>query len=116
MSRNYSEIWPELEAAVLTDADNVVTELGLWNWLKETSWDKISSGDNFNKIMHKLKVSDSINFVLKNLQDVAQNGWEAHCRLRKMKQQRQEILERLQNLCLEGKMSHEDFVKIRDTA
>jgi hypothetical protein len=116
MSRNYTEIWPELEATLLKDADNVLTELGLWDWLKTTSWDEVVKSESLHTIMHKLKNSDSIMFVLKNLQHIATEGWDVHYNLLVENKKRKALVEKFRLMYLEGKMSHETYVHIRDTA
>ncbi len=83
MTRNYIEFWTKFEADLLEDADNVVTELGLWEWLKSTSWNEVVKSETINIIMNKLKNGESIMFVMKNLHYIGQYGWESHCGLRK---------------------------------
>ena len=92
MIRDYSTLYSKDEAEMLQDADNAVTECGLWDWLKEFN-PKENEGfmftkhENLDKIHSKMKLLDqhsgfTYGWIMRNIQYVAQHGFHELRKLR----------------------------------
>jgi hypothetical protein len=86
--RNYSLIRKSFEAAMLQDMDAAVTKANMWDWLKmyEPPADKGFMWDNHpnisiisSKLEHDGHSGASFAWTLRNIQFVAQNGWDKYC-------------------------------------
>lgn len=122
---DYSTIYGKWEATMLQDAHQAITSCELWDWLKEFKPEEgkgfmFSSHENLIRIGKAMKYEGhsgaSYAWTMRIMQHIATNGWEEHSKLVKEKIKRKEIVERLRLLWLDGKMSTEDYEKIRDTA
>lgn len=85
MSNKYSEIFGNLEADMLLDADTVLMEMDLWRWLGEIKHSEdrkfiIDPDENLKKILAAMKTSHSGSsfgwtmHVMKKIVD--RGGWE----------------------------------------
>jgi hypothetical protein len=125
MARSYNVLFNTLEAEMLRDADETITRLELWDWLKSYIPDQekgfvLSKDWNLSSIIDNMKYTghsgSSFSWTMRQMEYIAKNGWTEFVKKRIEITKREEIVERLRNLWLEGKMSYEDFAKIRDTA
>jgi hypothetical protein len=125
MTHSYDVLFNNLDAEMLRDADETITKLELWDWLKSYIPDQekgfvLSKDWNLSNIIDNMKYTghsgSSFSWTMRQMEYIAKNGWTEFVKKRIEITKREEIVERLRNLWLEGKMSYEDFAKIRDTA
>lgn len=122
---SYEVLFSGVEAEMLRDADETITKFNLWDWLKSYNPDQekgfaFSKDWNLTVIIDNMKYTghsgSSFSWTMRQMEYIAKNGKEEFMKKRIEIAKRQEIVERLRNLWLEGKMSYDDFAKIRDTA
>jgi hypothetical protein len=125
MTHSYEVLFNKLDAEMLRDADETITRLNLWDWLKSYTPDQekgfvLSKDWNLSSIIDNMKYTghsgSSFSWTMRQMEYIAKNGWTEFVKIRIEITKREEIVERLRNLWIEGKMSYADFAKIRDTA
>jgi hypothetical protein len=84
MARNYSTLFDHHEATMLQDADNAITECGLWDWLQNYTPDEgkgfmFSEHPNLNKINAAMKYGghsgSSYAWTMRQMEYIAKHGW-----------------------------------------
>ena len=80
----YTEIgFPRNDAEMLSDAENAVTEAGLWPWLKTSDINNVWEPE-FQKIEERMKYKGhsgaSFVWTMFNMKSMATLGWEAWAR------------------------------------
>jgi len=85
MARNYYDLFEKFDADMLQDADNAITECGLWNWLTEYTPEDgkgfmFSSHPNLDRINNAMKYSghsgSSYGWTMRQMEYIAKHGWE----------------------------------------
>lgn len=87
MPRDYETLFPAFDAYILRDADEAITDAGMWEWLK-TFEPKKDEGfmftlhPNINEISLKMKYDDHTGFTfawcMRNMEAVAKKGWDKY--------------------------------------
>ena len=81
---NFSEVWPEPYASLLTEGYELIKKLGLEEELKDpVNGRDLGNHENWLKFVRALKNGDEAPGILVNLHHIAVYGWEAHCKLRR---------------------------------
>ncbi len=96
MARNYDSLYKKNDVEMLQDADNAITECGLWDWLKEYEPEDgkgflLSRHPNLERIDSAMKYGghsgSSHAWVMRQMEYIAKNGWDSFCALRNFHRQ-----------------------------
>lgn len=88
MSHNYSTLFDTHDAEMLQDADNAITQCGLWDWMKTYTPDhgkgfSFTTHPNLSKINDQMKYTghsgSSYAWTMRNMEAVAKDGWDMYC-------------------------------------
>ena len=85
MPYNYADLFSKHDADMLEDADNAITECGLWGWLAEYtpedekgfSWSKHPNLDRINKAMkYQGHSGSSCAWTMRQMEYIAKHGFD----------------------------------------
>ena len=87
MPRNYSDLFEQMEAVMLQDADNAITTCELWGWLKDYTPEEgkgfmFTEHPNLDRINNAMKYGghsgSSYGWTMRQMEYIAKNGWNLY--------------------------------------